>query len=378
MRKMTSKLIVKVTSSPKAARLHSNHLCVAKDKQTYCRAIVLKAEPMIAQYKCFLVDIGDVKWFDEDNLFSCPHEFRNIPPMAMRFALYGLIEFSENRHANDIVVKELTNKECWAKIKIKPSEFYKQKGKHLPIPVILYHSLDRSTRVNINALVMEEIVSTFKPPRLSRSTTNYVSITHISQVTGNIFCHAFHGINDLKYVNTLIDALILNGIQRCYDNIRSETALHETLAQNCNKLYLVYSEHKREWYRALILQLETDVSGSKGKNISSHCSVYCFLVDYGVTRVVKLTNVYELSGMLARYPHQSIAMTLDGVQMTRDNIHKLKKLLLPGDNVMVDVVETLNCIDTQKTKTISVVKILKLQKDAKTNKTILSNINQLL
>lgn len=376
---MTSQLIKMITSDPKRSYIRiGNGIYVVKDHQSYYRAVVLKVEPEINQSKCFLIDVGEVKWFEQDDIFSCPYEFRGIQPMAMRFSLYGLIEFKDNRGSSEIIVKELLNKEVWAKIKITSQEFNAKSGKHKPIPVILYDSMDRYARMNISADIMEKMVLAFKPPKLSKSRTNYVSITHISKVTGNIYCHVINSANDLKYVNSMIEALVEHGPRQYYDNFQSETALHELLAINANKLYLVYSEYDRNWYRATILQLETDLDGSDAKNICSHCSVYCFLVDYGNTRVVNLTNVFILPGILAQYPHLAVAMTLDGVHMTRAKIDELKTLLMTGDNVCVDVIDTMKCGDSNKTKTISLVKITKISKDNEDNHTFVCDINHIL
>lgn len=374
---MTSKLIQTVALNPMRSRIHSgNELYVVKDKQSYYRAIV-QLESEINQCKCFLIDIGCVKWYNDEDIFECPQECRDIPAMAIRFSLYGLMEFKDNRGANDIIAMELANKELWAKVKCKPKHF-RMNGKHTPIPVILYDSKERHNRANVSADIMEKMVATFKPPKLSKGRTNYVAVTHISKVTGNIYGHVINNSTDLKYVNAMIEALVENGVRQCYDNFESETDLHELLAINANKLYLIYSEHDQTWYRATILQLETDVSGSKEKNICNRCSVYCFLVDYGNTRVVNLTNVYGLPGILAQYPHLAVAMALEGVHMTRNKIDQLKTLLLPGDNVFVDVYETMHCGDSNKTKTISLAKISKLEKSAINNETYVCEINRLM
>lgn len=379
MRKMTSKLIQSVTSNPKLSRIRStDEVYVVKDKQNYYRAIVLKVESEIEHCKCFLVDIGNVKWFSLLDIFDCPSEFQYIPPMAMRFSLYGLVEFKENRDASEIITMELSNKELWAKIKIKPEEFYKQGDKHQPIPVILYDSMHRSDRNNISADIMEKMVATFKPPKLLNCRTNYLTITHISKVTGNIYGHLINSSNDLKYVNAMIEAVVEKGVRQSYEHFESETKLHEILAINANKLYMIYSQYDRTWYRATVLQLETDLCESKKKNICQSCIVYCFLVDYGNTRVVNLTNVYHLPGILALYPYLAVAVTLDGVHMTRTKIDELKEILLPGDNVFVDVIETMECGDSNKTKTICVAKVSKLEKCAVSNETYVCEINQLL
>lgn len=376
MRKMTSNLIQKMTSHPKRSKIRcGSDIYVVKDKQIYFRAIVLKFEPDIEQCKCFLIDVGEVKWFNEDDVFRCPREYRDIPSFAMRFSMYGLTEFKANRKVNEVIENELTNKDVWAKIKIKPKDFYAQIGKHKPIPVILFDTMDHNTRTSISADIMKKMVTTFKPPQLSKNQTNYVSITHISKVTGNIYCHVLNSLNDLHYVNAMIEAQAHSGVRQFYENFQSETDLHEILAINANKLYLIYSEREKTWYRATILQLETDLNATNDKN---KCNVYCFLVDYGNTRVVNLTNVFILPGILAQYPHLAVALTLEGVHMTRPKIDRLKTLLLPGDNVFVDIIETMDCGDSNKTKTISLAKVVKLEKNAINNETYVREINRLL
>lgn len=376
---MTSKLIKQVSSNPQRSRIRSgNEVYVVKDRQIYYRSVVLKIEPEIEQCKCFFVDVGDVRWVNQEDIFDCPDGFRNIPPLAMRFSLYGLVEFKDNRKTKEVVANELTNKEVWAKIKINQNNFYKQSGKHNPIPVILYDSLDRHTRINISADIMKKMAATFKPPQLSNNCTNYATITHISKVTGNIYCHLTNSLNDLKYINAMIDSVVIKGVQQSYVNFQSETELHQLLAINANKLYLIYSEHDRAWYRATILQLETDLCRPNEKNICSQCSVYCFLVDYGFTRTVNLTNVYALPGILAQYPHMAVAMALEDVHMTRANIDRLKAVLSPSENVFVDVVDKIDCGDSNRTKTISMVKITKLEQSAVNNETYVCEINRLL
>lgn len=378
---MTSNLIRKVTADPKPPRLNYNEECnVVKDAQNFYRAIILRVEPEINQCKCFLVDIGEIKWFDCDNIFRCPYEYRTTPPMAMRFSLYGFIEFKENRNACRIIAEELTNKELWAKIKIKRKDFHKDNGKYHPIPVILYDSLDKHSRANVSANILTKLVATFEPPKLSMNHTNYVTITHISKVTGNIHCHLLNNANDLKYVNEMIEAQVETGVHRFYENIQSETELHELLAINANKIYLVYLEYDRRWYRGMIVQLETDLSESdvNDKNIDRCCRVYCFLVDYGHVRVVNLINVYNLPGILAQYPPLAVTLALDGVHMTNSKIDQLKKLLKSGDNIFVDVVETVKCNESNTVKTIALAKVTKLEKDAASGETHARIINQML
>lgn len=381
MRRMTSKLNKLIVNTPKQSQMCTDDtIHIVKDKQNCYRAIILKVQSEINQCKCFLIDIGEIKWFEQSDIFICPHEFHDIQPMAMRFSLYGLVEFKDNRNACEIVATELTNKIVWAKVKIKAHEFYKKKnGKYDAIPVILYDSLDRSIRINLSVKITGKMVLAFKPPKLLKGRTNYVTITHISKVTGNIYGHVINSVNDLKYVNGMIEALVRNGnIRQYYDSFESEMALHERLAISANTFYLVYSEYDRRWYRATILQLETNLNGSEGRNISRQCSVYCFLVDYGNTRVVNLTNVFGLPGILAQYPHLAVAMTLDGVSMNRTKIDELKTILQAGDKVCVDVVETNKCGDSNKTKTISHVKITKIDKDIETNQTFVCDVNRLI
>lgn len=380
MRQMTSKLNKLIVQAPKHTRVRSGDtIYIVKDKQNCYRTVILKVEAEINQCKCFLIDIGEIKWFENSQIFICPHEFQDVQPMAMRFSLHGLTEFKDNRSACEIIATELSNKVVWAKIKIKSHAFHKRNGKYDAIPAILYDSADRRTRINLSADIMEKMVLAFKPPKLLKGRTNYVTITHISKVTGNIYGHIINSANDLEYVNGMIGALVQNGnVRQHYDSFESEKALHEQLAMSANTLYLIYSEYDRCWYRATILQLETNLNGSDVCNVSSQCNAYCFLVDYGNTRIVNLTNVYVLPGILAQYPHLTVAMTLHGTTMTADKIGRLKTVLQPGDNVCVDVVESINCGDSKKTKTIARVKITKIDKNTKTNQTFVCDINRML
>lgn len=377
---MTSKLNKFVVTAPKQPNLlNDGTIYVVKDKQNCYRAIILKVESEIGQCKCFLIDVGEIKWFEKADIFVCPRDFHDVHAMAMRFSLYGLVEFKDNRSACEIVTTELLNKTVWAKVKIKPRGFYKKNGKYDAIPVILYDSLDRHSRINLSADVMEKMVLAFKPPKLLIGRTNYVTITHISNVTGHIYCHVNISANDLKYVDGTLEAIVQNGkVRQYYDRFESETALHEQLAINAHTLYLIYSDYDRRWYRATILQLETNVSGSDCRNMSGQCNVYCFLVDYGHTRIVSLANVYVLPGILAQYPHLAVSMTLDGVTMKRDKIDELKTMVQPGDKVCVDVVETISCGDSNRTKTISRVKMTKIDKDIDTNQTFVCDVNHML
>lgn len=380
MRQMTAKLIKNIASNPKQPlRVHGDGIYVAKDKHNFYRIVVLKAETESGQCKCFFVDTGETKWIDCGDIFVCPREFRHIRSMAMRFCLYGLIEFKDNRGCCDIINTELTNRDVWAKIKIESHDIYTEDGKYRPIPVILFNSMDRNKRNNISADIMEKMVSAFKSPHLTTVRTNYVTVTHISKVSGNIYCHVINNKNDLKYVNRCIEALVGNGLRQSYDNFQSEMELHEQLAINSNKLHLIYSEYDKKWCRAKILQLETNVEGFDEKDIGGgHCNVYCFLVDYGNTRAVELTNVYDLTGILALYPPLAVAMTLHGVHMNRTKIDEMKQLLSPGDKVCVDVVETINYCNSNKTKSILLAKITKIDKDAENNQTVACDINRML
>lgn len=380
MRKMTSKLNKLIVRAAKQTRVCSDGtVYIVKDKQNCYRTIVLKVESEINQCKCFLIDIGEIKWFDRSEICKCPREFQGVLPMAMRFSLYGLAEFKENRSASEIIATELSNKIVWAKVKIKSHEFNKKNGKYDAIPVIFYDSLNRHARINLSADIMEKMVLAFKPPKLLKGRTNYVAITHISKVSGNIYGHIINSVNDLKYVNGMIEALVQNGsVRQYYDSFETETALHERLAICANTLYLIYAEYDRCWYRATILQLESNLNESNGRSISSQCNVYCFLVDYGNTRIVNLTNVFVLPGILAQYPRLSVAMALHGVTLNADKIGQLKTILRPGDNVCVDVIEAINCGDSNKTNTISWVKMTKIDKNIETNQTFVCDINCML
>lgn len=176
--------------------------------------------------------------------------------------------------------------------------------------------------------------------------------------SGLIYSHLLYNLTELKYLNDLVETFVADGIQLSFTNVGSETELHKTVAINIGKLYLVYSECDKKWYRATILQLEFDAGqSSRPDNLLEYCFAYCFLVDYGNTRCTPLHNIYELHGMLSKYPFLAVAMELHGVRMKRTKIEQLKRILPSGSKAMVDVVETFNNDDPNKTKTISKVRM---------------------
>lgn len=274
--------------------------------------------------------------------------------MAIRLQLPDLVEFKDNRSARAIIVRELSQRVVWARIQSKKDEFFGSKS----IAVILFDRLDRETRINICSKIKEQLVETFSPPNLLQHETNYVVISHISKCSGLIYAHLLYNETELKYLNDLVDEFVTDGIQLSFVNVDSETELHTTIANNAGKLYLVYSECDKKWYRATILQLEFDAGqSSKTADSLEYCFAYCFLVDYGNTRSTSLDNIYDLHGMLSKYPFLAVALELHGVRMKRTKIDQLKRLLPSGTKAMADVVETLNNHDPNKTKTISKVRM---------------------
>lgn len=329
------------------------------DKTQCYRTKVIKFEPGCDQCRCFLIDVGTVNWYDANNTYFCPFELKQIKPMAVRLKLFGLIEFKDNRNARKIVVSELSGKSVFARIQTKKHEYQKQKNKS--ISVILFDRPNHETRINLCLEIMEKIVATFTAPKLSKELTNYVVISHISKAYGIIYCHVLYNLNDLKYVNEMIAHFVADDLHQSFAKADSETDLQATIANNAGKVYLIYSESDENWFRATILQLETDAASAKpDTTLLQYCFVHCFLIDYGKTRCIRLDNVYELNGILEKYPFQAVALSLDGIQMTRSKIERLKQILGTGEKVMVDVRDKYTNDDINKTKTIALVKMTRV------------------
>lgn len=371
---MTSKLTTAVASVQRhPIEYFPDEIYVVMDKNQYYRAKILKEEKAVDQCKCFLIDVGTMNWYCDTNIFQCPFDLQRIPPMAIHLNLIGLTEFNDNRNARQIVVANLAEKVVWAKIHTKKEDFKRNKS----IDVFLYDTIDPESRTNLGSQIMEKLVETFSPPRLSKSLTNYVVISHVSKSTGIIYCHMLYDTNDIKYVNDMIQVYAKHELWQSFKNAESETEIHHSIANNAGKLYLVWSHRDENWYRATIVQLETDAASASIKHdkLFRHCYAYCFLIDHGNTRYIPLDAVYELDGILSKYPFLVVALQLDGVHMIPAKIRRLKELLPQGEKVMVDVVQRYINEDANKPVTISVVKMARVPKYAGDSK---CNVNDLL
>lgn len=351
-------------------KLSTKEVYVLKHKKQYHRIKISKLMADLNQCKCFLIDVGTIRVGKIDNIFCCPTEFRSVPPLAIRFSLYGLDEFADNRNARDILTAELMDRCVWAKLKIKNSEYDQTKDKR-PIPVILYDSATNKSRKNLNAWLIDKLIETFSPPKLSPDDTNYMTVSHISKSTGTIYCHVTSGLNDLRYVIGMIERYVGAGVYEHFADISSGTDLHKLIASQPKRLYLVYCEHEKCFYRATILQLETDYTETHFSHI-----VYCFLVDYGNIRAIRLKNVFELSGVLAKYPYFAVAVKLAGIKMTEEAYKRLKEVLMPGDSVMIRAVQIVDNHEQNKTKSIAHVKMMKFFQHG--HKTKLCVVNELI
>lgn len=369
MRKITSRLI----ESPKKRPRHisSSRIYIAVDNHRYHRVNVLRLEEEVDEFKCFQCDVGATRWYKRDQIYRCPSNIGCIAPMAIRFALYELSAFKESRKACELVVSELHDRCVWARIKTTEKEYRTTRPR--TIPAILYDSNDKKRRSNISTIIMEKLVATFSAPKLQPKRTNYVKISHVSKISGIIYGHVSYTMNDLDFINQMIRMKVAAGPRQSYSYADSDTALQAIIAKQPDKLYLVYSAHDRRWYRATILELATDFTKS---NDLKRCSAYCFLVDYGLTRSIRFTDICELHGILSIYPFFAVAMLLDKVSMSVDNIAQLKEILLPDNDVMVDVVRIIDTHESNKTKCVALVQMQQLRKYNDT--TQLYDVNQLI
>lgn len=370
MRTMTSQLIATVKQHPEHIRCSKIYYACGEDNRHY-RIQVIRFDAESDLYKCFLCDIGSTKWFNRKQIYYCPSDIRHIAPMAVRFSLYELTAFKESRKACELVVSELSEKCVWAKIKITEDEYRKNKPRS--IPAILYDSNDKKRRTDITSIITNKLMATFSAPKLFLKRTNYVKISHISKTTGIIYGHVTYSMNDLRFINDMIRAKVKARPKPSYTHANSDRELQATIAEDPSKLHLVYSECDRCWYRATILELETDFTKP---NDLKKCSAFCFLVDYGLTRSIFFIDICELNGILSIYPYFAVAMLLDNFQVTKDNIRQLKRVLLPDNDVMVDVERVIDTPKSNKTKCVAVVRMQQLRKHD--NTTRMYDINDLI
>lgn len=369
MRKISAQLIGSPRKHPR--RIVSNKMYAFEENRLYHRVEVVRFEEETGQFKCFLCDIGSTKWLDQSQIVRCPSAVRHVAPLAIRFSLHELAAFKESRKACELVVSELHGKCVWARIMVTEPEYRANRPRS--IPAILYDAGDKKRRHNISSAIMEKLVATFSAPKLLPRRTNYVKVSHVSTTNGIIYGHITHSMNDLRFINQMICSKVAAGPRPSYTHIHAGTELHVAIAKHPDRLHLVYTAYDRCWYRAIILELETDFTKS---NDLKRCSAYCFLVDYGLTRSVRLADIHELNGILSIYPYFAVAMLLDGVRMAPEIVAQLKGILSPGDDVMVDVVRVMDSAERNKTKSVALVKMQQLRKYHDTTR--LYDINQLV
>lgn len=366
---MTSQLISSPRKRPK--RIVSNKIYAIDENRRCYRVQVVRFEEETGQFKCFMCDIGSTKWFDQAQIFRCPSALRHIAPQAIRFSLHELAAFKESRKACELVVSELSDKCVWARIKITESEYRTDRPRSMP--AILYESIDKKRGTNISSVITEKLVATLLAPKLLARRSNYVKVSHVSTTSGIIYGHITYSMNDLRFINQMIGSKVTAEPRRAFAHIDNGKELQMAIAKHPDRLHLVYTSYDRCWYRAIILELETDFTKS---NDLKRCSAFCFLVDYGLTRSARLTDIYELNGILSIYPYFAVAMLLADVRMTPENIAQIKETILPGNDVMVDVVRVMDTSDCCKAKSVALVKMQQLRKYHDTTR--LYDINDLV
>lgn len=281
---------------------------------------------------CFYIDDGSQEWLSYDPseplLYQLDRELFEIPAQVIHFSLFNLEDFADNTVAEDVVKKELRDKDFVAKIKTTKAQFDEQLesvDSDARINVILY---DTSTSVDIlvNKVLIERICERMQPPQLEPRKSSIVNVTQIGE-TGDIFCR-MHGSKDMHAIKQIIHRLTGNGINEVYRVQKSDL-----IGAKVNVLYLVHDRSSGRWYRAQILP---SMSQQTQKAM-------CKFIDYGHIKHIEHEDIYDLKRLsfaLSKYPHQAITARLNGLdcEYTPKLITRLRDLLVGHKPISLEVV----------------------------------------
>lgn len=268
-------------------------ICLVLMHECAYRVRVEKVDDSRRKCFCLLVDDGEQRWFDMQEMFVCPAKFMKFPPQAIRFALHGLEEFDENEFARQHLEDTLLNSPpLIGQIFTKKDDFISQEESddlEAVIQVVLY---DTSTAddVNLHPIIVQKICASIPAPELVHSKLTPVIVSNIAD-NGDIFCQLQQ--NGIHYVNKLIHKIMQPGT--------GHQTLPSTNIAN-SKLFLVFDEAMYKWCRGQLIR--------EGKQENT-----MFLVDYGKTTTVPLSMIYRiesLSQALLTFPAQAIQVKLIG------------------------------------------------------------------
>lgn len=299
-------------------------------------------------YECFLIDSGEEYLIPLKSLYVCETIFRELLPQALCFTLSELSDYAKHPHANVHLKELLKHKVVVASILTSEMEYSTDSGTPSKIHATFYNTSNPHNDINMNKLLMEKITEGTQAPKLE--SIAYGKICHVSK-TGKIYLHLME--NDLKYINNLIEEIVI-------DPDRLERAQATSTRTFSQHLYLVYDEFNKHWYRANIISNgrygaepaepidintenpDDDTVITADKNHRMNNVRLCFCIDFGITKAIKLSNIYNLHSLsvaLYKYPCQAIALKLNHLPMFSAYVlTRLRCICDVGTNVIVKAV----------------------------------------
>jgi tudor domain-containing protein 1/4/6/7 len=260
---------------------------------------------------CICIDNGDYEWIGFNDIYVCKPEFLLIAPQAFKLTLFGLEEFENNPNVtHQLLFEQLVYKSLVAEVMM--TQEYWETNKSKPIKTILY---DTSTDedVNLNASLINSILSSVSTASLSQKEINQITITYIGEDA--VYCQL---AKSASYIQSLI-----NNISK--EDLKINSGLYVDTSDK-KKVYLIYDDKKRNWFRA---RLEKLIDSDK---------YLMLMIDQGYKTSVKVQDIYRLdkiSYVLSLYPPQVLKFGLYNVNYSEDVKKKLLGMLPHGRQVFV-------------------------------------------
>lgn len=284
---------------------------------------------------CLFIDVGSDGWHKRDIIYNCPEEFQSIPRFAVKCSLFRLEDFHENVAAKKYLNFYLRDRIIQAVIRTAGEDYIEQLdsgNSNIPIEVIFFKTDPNGVQINLNQLILEKTCASIQPAQLNPNEINIVRISYVSPFDGSVYCHTKESIVNLQFIEKVINRLAGIGISSLFSHVLPSDI-------KCNgDVYLAYDRDDKRWYRVKVLMADGKVD-----NQMSTRSASCFFVDYGMTKKISFHNIFTLTGVLSKYPHQVLLTRLSNVKMTSANIEKAREMLQAPDIVTMNLVGTDTC-----------------------------------
>lgn len=275
---------------------------------------------------CFLIDYGDDEWWSFNQIYEGDAKLFKLAPQAIRFSLFGLEDFAENKEAKTHVDEHLAGKTLIAEVESDKSDYlvqYEQNPMNAKVKATFYDT-SSDDDIQLNKLILEKICEKLVPPQLQKKIVhNIVYVSHITD-TGDIYLQMYNERGNLHIIRQIIHNLTQSDFDRTTTRYSPKTP---------SALYLVRDVDDMNWYRASILP-----------NHSVNAKIeMCQYVDYGTIKSVAREEIYRLdllSTALNKYPLQAIHVRLYGIDSYNEKlIARLCTLLCANVRVYAQIVD---------------------------------------